>query len=791
MFKHTWQYLLALLFGFALIIVVLIVLAAALIYPNLPSLDTLTDYRPKIPMRVYTADHALIAEFGQERRAVVSLATVPPMLPKAILAAEDERFYQHGGVDTLGVLRAAVSNVLSRGAKEGASTITMQVARNFFLSSEKTLTRKLNEALLAIKIEHALSKDEILTLYMNQIYLGQRAYGFGAASLAYFGKPVQQLTIAEDAMLAGLPKAPSRYNPVVNFDRARLRQLYVLRRMHELKYIDDAQYADAVAQKLVIRKAQQDGADVNADYVAEMVRQTMYDKYQEAVYSSGMKVYTTLLKRDQEAANQALRQGVLEYDQRHGYRGPEAFITLPAADAERQSALDDALQDTIEINGLQPAVVTSASPKHVQAYSKDYGDISISGAGLQFVTKALAATAPAKLAIRPGALIRIQKLTQTGTWRISQVPAVEAALVSIDPKTGAIRALVGGFDYNRNKFNHVTQAWRQPGSSFKPFIYSAALEKGFTPATLVEDAPLTLTAAQTGGEAWSPKNYEDTYAGIVSVRTALVKSLNLPTIRILQAIGPVYARDYVTRFGFDAARTPPYLTMGLGANSVTPLQLATGYGVFANAGKLAQPYLIERIVDQDGNVISQTAPEKLRQAIDPRNAFIMTSMMMDVVRRGTAARAMQLGRNDLAGKTGTTNDQRDAWFAGYQSSLVAIAWIGFDQPRSLGKGETGAHAALPIWMKYMGSVLKGVPQSLPPVPSGVVKTTINPLSGLPVSPGQSGVPEYFDEESVPIRSSTPDTPTDPLAVPGETPDASKSAAPAAETKPDDSTSTTP
>jgi penicillin-binding protein 1A len=785
MFKHTWQYLLALLVGFALIIAVLIVLAAALIYPNLPSLDTLTDYRPKIPMRVYTADNALIAEFGQERRAVVSLATVPSMLPKAILAAEDERFYQHGGVDTLGVLRAAVSNVLSRGAKEGASTITMQVARNFFLSSEKTFTRKLNEALLAIKIEHALSKDDILTLYMNQIYLGQRAYGFGAASLAYFGKPVQKLTIAEDAMLAGLPKAPSRYNPVVNFDRARLRQLYVLRRMHELKYIDDAQYADAVAQKLVIRKAQQNGVDVNADYVAEMVRQTMYERYQDAIYSSGMKVYTTLLKRDQEAANQALRQGVLEYDQRHGYRGPEGFINLPAADAERQSALDDALQDTIDVNGLQPAVVISASSKRVQVYSKDYGDISISGTGLQFVQKALAATAPSKLAIRPGALIRIQKLPQTQTWRIAQIPAVEAGLVSVDPKTGAIRALVGGFDYDRNKFNHVTQAWRQPGSSFKPFIYSAALEKGFTPATLVEDAPLTLTAAQTGGEAWEPKNYEGTYAGIVSVRTALTKSLNLPTIRILQAIGPVYARDYVTRFGFDAARTPPYLTMALGANSVTPLQLATGYGVFANAGKLATPYLIERIVDQNGNVISQTAPETLRQAIDPRNAFIMTSIMMDVVRRGTAAHAMQLGRNDLAGKTGTTNDQRDAWFAGYQSSLVAVAWIGFDQPRSLGSGETGAHAALPIWMKYMGSVLKGVPQTLPPAPSGVVQVVINPLSGLPVSPGQSGVSEYFDQESVPMRSNTPDTPTDPLSVPDETPDASKPVA-APEAQPSDS-----
>jgi len=758
MFKSRWHYLIAALVAFFLLIAALGVLAAVLIYPNLPSLDSLTDYRPKVPMRIYTADNSLIAEFGEERRAVVSLTNIPHFVPQAILAAEDERFYQHGGVDTLGILRAALSNVLSGGAKEGASTITMQVARNFFLSSEKTFTRKLNEALLAIKIEHTLSKDQILTLYINQIYLGQRAYGFGAASYAYFGKPLQKVSIAEAAMLAGLPKAPSRYNPVANFERARQRQLYVLHRMHELKYIDDAQYEQAKNQHLVIRNTLQNAANVSADYVAEMVRQAMYDRYQDSIYTSGMKVYTTIRKHDQEAADQALWQGVMDYDQRHGYRGVEGTVQMPTDSQNLEAVLDDALQNIVDIHDLQPAVVITASPKLVRAYSKDSGMLTITGAGLKFAQHALAGGLPAKLDIRRGALIRVQKNAKTGGWRIVQLPAVEAGFISIDPKTGAIRALVGGFDYNHNKFNHVTQAWRQPGSSFKPFIYSAALEKGFTAATLVADTPLTIPAGQAGGVEWTPKNYEDTYSGIVSVRQALTQSLNLPTIRILQAIGPYYARDYVKRFGFDPARQPPYLTLALGAGSVTPLQLATGYTAFANGGQLVTPYLITRVVDQHGQLLSQTTPEKPRQVIDPRNAFIMTSLMQDVVRRGTAARAMQLGRSDLAGKTGTTNDQRDAWFAGYQPSVVGVAWIGFDQPRSLGRGETGAQAALPIWMKYMGAVLRDVPQTGYPLPNGIVTASINPLTGLPVADGEQGYNEYFYQETVPVLSSTPAAP---------------------------------
>ncbi|WP_413437526.1 penicillin-binding protein 1A [Sulfuriferula sp. GW1] len=768
MFKSRWHYLIAALVTFFLLIAALGVLAAVLIYPNLPSLDSLTDYRPKVPMRVYTADNSLIAEFGEERRAVVSLSNIPHFVPQAILAAEDERFYQHGGVDTLGILRAALSNVMSGGAKEGASTITMQVARNFFLTREKTFARKLNEALLSIKIEHALSKDQILTLYINQIYLGQRAYGFGAASYAYFGKPLQKVTIAEAAMLAGLPKAPSRYNPVVNFERARQRQLYVLNRMHVLKYIDDAQYEQAKNQHLVIRSGPLSTKNVSADYVAEMVRQAMYDRYQDAIYTSGMKVYTTIRKRDQDAADQALWQGVMDYDQRHGYRGVEGFVQIPADDQNIEATLDDALQNSVVVHNLQPAVVLEAKPKQVRAYSKDSGMITITGSGLKFAQRALTGGLPAKLDIRRGALIRVEKDSKTGAWRIVQIPTVEAAFISIDPKTGAILSLVGGFDYNLNKFNHVTQAWRQPGSSFKPFIYSAALEKGFTAATLVDDAPLTIPAAQAGGVEWSPKDYEDTYSGIVSVRQALTKSLNLPTIRILQAIGPNYARDYAKRFGFDPARQPPYLTLALGAGSVTPLQMARGYTAFANGGRLATPYLITRVVDQQGRILSQTVPEKPRQVIDPRNAFIMTSLMQSVVRRGTAARAMQLGRSDLAGKTGTTNDQFDAWFTGYQSSVVGVAWIGFDQPRTLGRGETGAQAALPIWMKYMGTVLRDVPQTGYAVPSGIVTATINPLTGLPAANGETGYNEYFYQETVPVLTTVPAIPEAVPATP-ETP----------------------
>jgi penicillin-binding protein 1A len=510
-----------------------------------------------------------------------------------------------------------------------------------------------------------------------------------------------------------------------------------------------------MTQQLVIRNTKDSATgEVEADYVAEMVRQAMYERYQDDIYSNGLKVYTTLRKADQDAANQALWKGVEEYDDRHGYRGAEGNIALPADTQNLANDLDNAMQELTAVHDLIPAVVLANNTKSVRVYIKDIGTTEISGAGIKFAQRYL--TGANKNALHSGALIRVQKINNTDQWRITQLPQVAAAFVSLDPHTGAIKALVGGVDYNYNKFNHVTQAWRQPGSTIKPFIYSAALEKGFTAATLVEDAPIHISADETGGVLWEPKNYEGDYAGIVSFRTALTKSLNLPTIRILQSITPSYAQDYLTRFGFDAARQPPYLTLALGAGSVTPLQLAAGYAVFANKGLAIKPYIIDHITDAQGKTLLQTQPEAAKPAIDPRNAFIITSLMQDVVRRGTAARVNQLGRSDLAGKTGTTNDQVDAWFAGFQPNLVAVAWVGFDQPRTLGHGETGAQAALPIWMKYMSVALKGVPQAAITPPDGITKIQINPLTGLPVSNGDTGVYEYFYQEAVPVAKTQAD-----------------------------------
>jgi penicillin-binding protein 1A len=761
MFTRWWYYPVVAVFGLGLLSAILLALAAILVYPNLPSLEVLTDYQPKVPLRVYTADGALIGEFGEERRAVVKINAVPPMMRQAILAAEDERFYRHGGVDYIGVVRAAVSNLTSGGAREGASTITMQVARNFFLSSEKTLTRKFSEALLALKIEHNLGKDQILELYINQIYLGQRSYGFASAAQVYFGKPLKDLSLGEVAMLAGLPKAPSRYNPVVNFNRAKTRQLYVLRRMHELKYITDVQMKEAQQQRLVVHRQAQ-AYEVQADHVAEMARQLMVERYQDAAYSKGFKVYTTLRRVDQEAASQALWRGVLDYDQRHGYRGAEAYVEMPQKGANQEEALDDALQDIDEVDVLEPAVVLASSPARVRAYRKGGEAIEIGVDGLKFAQRMLGDKAPETARIRRGALIRVLR-DEKGNWQIAQLPQVEAAFVSMNSEDGAIRALVGGFDFGRNKFNHVTQAWRQPGSSFKPFVYSSALEKGFTAATVINDAPIVIDPAETGGKLWEPKNFEGDYSGPIRLRTALTKSRNLVSIRILQAIGIPYARDYITRFGFDAAQQPPYLTMALGAGSVTPFQMAAGYSVFANGGYQVKPYYIERILDGHGKVLAQAKPvragQEAERVIDPRNAFIMTSIMHDVATHGTAARVAQLGRGDLAGKTGTTNDQLDAWFAGFQPhGLAAIAWIGFDQPRSLGGRETGAQAALPMWIGYMGRVLKGVPEAVMAAPEGVVAVKVDAQTGLRVAGDQEGLVEYFYQENLPPTGGPGDQP---------------------------------
>jgi penicillin-binding protein 1A len=721
-------------------------LIVALAFPNLPSLQALTEYQPKVPLRVYTAEGILMGEFGEERRAVVSIAEVPAQLKNAILAAEDERFYQHAGIDYIGVMRAAYANLVAGGRRQGASTITMQVARNFFLSSEKTLTRKLYEALLAFKIEHSLEKDQILELYINQIYLGQRAYGFAAASQIYYGKALNQLSLAETAMLAGLPKAPSLYNPIANPQRAKQRQQYVLRRMRELEHITTAQHDDAVKAPVRARRDVQEYS-VHAEYIAEMVRQAIAEHYPEDVYTRGFRVYTTIRKADQEASYQALRRAVLEYDRRQGYRGPEGFAELPA-DPEDDD-LDDALANYGDSDDLVAAVVLSASPRKVEVALRTGERIAIAGEGLRFAAARLDGKSPAQRRVRRGSIVRVQQ--EGKAWHIVQLPEVEAAFVALDPNDGAVRSLVGGFDFWRNKFNHVTQAWRQPGSSFKPFIYSAALEKGFTAATVVPDEPVVLEAEQTGSQRWEPKNYDGKFEGAMRMRTALTKSKNMVSIRILEAIGPKFAQDYISRFGFEPEKHPPYLTMALGAGSVTAWQLARAYGVFANGGFLVQPYFIHKIVDDRGNVIALANPrragDEALRVLDPRNAFIMDSMMQDVTRFGTAARVARLGRTDLAGKTGTTNEFVDAWFAGYQPSLVGVAWVGFDQPRSLGKNQTGSIVALPVWVGYMERVMKDLPEEPRNVPPGVVSVPMGPLPG---TPGDSrAVPEYFYKESVP------------------------------------------
>jgi penicillin-binding protein 1A len=725
--------------------VLLLALTIALAYPNLPSLQALTEYQPKIPLRIYTAEGVQIGEFGEERRAVVAIGEVPDALKNAIIAAEDERFYEHAGIDYIGVLRAAYMNLISGGRRQGASTITMQVARNFFLSSEKTLTRKLYEALLAFKIEHSLSKEQILELYVNQIYLGQRAYGFGAASQIYFGKALDKLNLAETAMLAGLPKAPSLYNPIANPQRAKQRQHYVLRRMAELGHITAAQYEEAT-QAPIKPKREVNEYSVHAEYAAEMARQAIAEHYPDEVYSHGFRVYTTIRKADQEAAYASLRKGVLDYDRRNGYRGPEGFSELPAKPDEDD--YEEALSEHPDNDDLLAAIVTSVDAKQIEAALRSGEKVSIAGESLRFAGRALDPKTTPQKRIRRGSIIRVQRESPSKPWQIVQLPEVESAFIALDPQDGAVRALVGGFDFNRNKFNHVTQAWRQPGSSFKPFIYSASLEKGFTPATVIPDEPVVLEAEQTGSQRWEPKNFDGKFEGPMRLRTALAKSKNMVSIRILEAIGPKYAQEYVTRFGFEPEKHPPYLTMALGAGSVTAWQMARAYAVFANSGYLVQPYFILKIVDDRGTPLALANPkragdESLR-VLDPRNAFIMDHMMQDVTRSGTGARATRLGRNDLAGKTGTTNEFVDAWFAGYQPNLVGIAWMGFDQPKSLGRNQTGAAVALPIWIGYMEKALKEIPEAPRTVPVGVVSV---PVMGV-LGEGRLA-PEYFYQEAVP------------------------------------------
>jgi len=770
----------ALLAGGAACAVLLGTFVFAIAYYHLPSIDALTDYRPKVPLRVWSADGVLLGEFGEERRNLVTLQEVPIKLREAILAAEDTNFYRHGGVDPLGILRAMAANVVSGHKGQGASTITMQVARNFFLSSERSYTRKIYEIALAIKIESSLTKDRILEVYINQIYLGQRAYGFASAAQIYFGKSLADLTLGECAMLAELPKAPSTGNPLTNPKGARARQHYVLGRMLSSNYIDRKSYDAAIAEEIHVRADRADASGVanithsrvRAEYVAELARELVADVFHEEAYTRGLNVYTTISSGDQQLAYEALRAQVLSYDQRYGYRGPERQIDWSGDAAQHARRASEAIAAAPDVSGFPAAVVLEAGPRLVKAQIANGSTVRVEGEGLRFAGSALAGKGPAARRIVPGSLVRLVHSSKDA-WSVSQLPQVEAAFVSADSRDGAVRALVGGFDFNMNKFDHVTQAWRQPGSSLKPFIYAAALEKGIMTSTLVNDGPISVPASETGGQLWEPKNYEAGFEGPMRLRQGLAKSKNMVSIRVLQAIGPRYAQQYLARFGFDPEKHPPYLTMALGAGSVTPWQELNAYAILANGGFGVRPYLIRRIVDAGGKVLMEAKPQvagdTAPRVFDARTDYLIDSLLKDVTRgNGTAARAAILGRADVAGKTGTTNESHDAWFAGYAGGLVAVGWMGFDQPRQLGVRETGGGLALPIWIDYMAGALKGVPETTRDMPPGVVQ--INGEVYLEeYQPGQGvaslGIDDAPAEASAPAAGTAPQPTPPPPASP--------------------------
>jgi penicillin-binding protein 1A len=712
------KWLFAGLAGIVALILGLLAYVYLILVPDLPPITAVTDYKPKIPLRIYTADNTLIGEFGEEHRDFVPIKDIPDTMKKAILAVEDARFYEHHGVDYIGMARAVVST--ATGAPQGGGTITMQVARNFFLTRERTVSRKLREILLARRIEDALTKDQILELYMNQIYLGQRTHGFSSAARIYFNKSMKELSIAEAAMLAGIPKNPARHNPAVNFDRAKERQLIVLKSMERHKYITESQYEVASKERLHVTKVP--SFESHAAYVAEMVRQSIYAQFKEDTYTAGIKVITTIDRDEQEAAYESLRRNVLTYDQRHGYRGPEAFIDLPSDASQRDDAIDEFLQKFPASEGLISGVVTEATPKLIKADLATGESIQITGEGLRLANAALQSKANRDLKIRPGALIRVMQDAK-GNWSVTQSPEVDAAYVSLNAQNGAYRAMVGGFDFNRKKFNHVTSAWRQPGSSIKPFIYSAALEKGFYPSTLINDVQLSSTTEED--LKWDPRNDDGKYDGPIEMQRALAVSKNVVAVRILKNIGAGYGRDYLPRFGFEQNKHPINLTLALGTGAVTPLQLAGAYAVFANGGYQVRPWLIDKVIDAKGTVLFQAnvaaTPTEDQRVIDARNAFVTDSMLREVVRSGTGASATQkLGRRDLAGKTGTTSDAVDGWFAGYAGNIVAVSWMGYDDPKSLGGREFGATVALPIWIDAMRHALAGKPEFVRAVPENVI-----------------------------------------------------------------------
>lgn len=758
----------------------------ALAYHRLPPTTALTEYRPKLPLRVWSADGVLLGEFGDERRRFVALRDVPKPLKEAILAAEDTNFYRHGGFDATGILRAMVADVVSGHRVQGASTITMQVARNFFLSSARTYLRKIYEIAMAVKIETQLSKDRILEIYINQIYLGQRAYGFATAAQTYFGKPLSRLSLAECAMLAELPKAPGTGNPTVNPKFARARQHYVLGRMLADGFIDRKAYDAAMATPIMVRDTQSAFADtlqagghapgsvpgsasahteIHAEYAAELVRQIVASKYHDDAYEYGLNVVTTIDSRAQRRAYAALRRQVLAYDLLHGYRGPERRIDLGAADTgtgagtgqSRKRRIAAALAAAPVVPGFPVAVVVAAAPRRVRALLADGSTIEIQGSGLKFAAAALRRRAPPSRRITPGSVIRIVR-GANGNWSIAQLPAVEAAFVAADTRDGAVRALIGGSDFRLNKFDHVTQAWRQPGSSIKPFLFAAAIERGVMTTTLVNDAPIAIPVPGSHGKIWQPKDYEPDYKGPMTLRDGLAESRNLVSVRVLQTIGPDFAQKYIERFGFDPGKNPAYLTMALGAGAVTPWQELAAYAIIANGGYAVHPYLIQRITDATGQVLMQAHPDTAGQdaprVFDARTDYVLNSLLQDVTRYGTARRAVSLHREDIAGKTGTTNQSHDAWFSGYGGNLVAVSWVGYDQPKSLGHHATGADLALPIWIEFMANMLQSVPETTRAMPPGVVA-----LNGdvylQEFQPGNGGIASIGLDDTTPVPGNGP------------------------------------
>lgn len=705
----------------------------SIIYSQLPPIDSLTDYKPKVPLRVWSADGTLLGEFGEERRDFVHLDQIPGFVRNAVLAAEDNGFYEHSGIEFMGIARAALSNLLTGRRGQGGSTITMQVARNFFLSSERTYTRKLYEVAMSYKIERHLTKDQILEVYLNQIFLGQRAYGFAAAARVYFDKKLDELTIGEAATLAGLPVAPSAYNPIANPKRAKMRKDYVLKRMRDLQYIDELTYETELKAPLVAKRGSLTGdqapaeTDVHAEYAAEMARMLVYDIFREETYTRGINVYTTIRDKDQRAAWQSVRDHLIDYDRKYRYRGPSGHIDISDA-AQRDDNIRLAIGKARTVEGLEPAVVTELTDKIFRAAVEDGKELKVvdlDAASRKFAGRYLTNKAPKGKRLSEGSIVRIS-LTKNG-WTLAQVPEVQAGFISVDFNTGAVESLVGGFDFALSKFNHVTQALRQPGSSFKPFIYSAALDKGFNPGTVINDAPIFIDPRLTGGELWEPRNYDNKFDGPMSLAMALRKSKNLVSIRVMQAIGARYAQQYAAKFGFDPERTPAQLTTALGAGSTTPWEMAAAFSVFANGGYRVKPYLIDKVTDVDGRVLMTASNPKAGneaiRAIDERNAFVMHTLLNGVVSQagGTARRAYrELKRTDMGGKTGTSNNAHDAWFAGYAARTLAVGWVGYDQMRPLGSNETGGGLVLPIWIDYMKTAVKDEPPYRRRQPSSVV-----------------------------------------------------------------------